>query len=287
MSQRAALIFSVLSLVLVRAGPCHALSLRSSAAEIFLGDVRPGKIAVVGESGPLSVENTGSEKAVIELSVANPSPDRLKDGFDALPDIVKRVDVKGASLTLEPGAKTELDLKVAIPERLEGGQYQFECLLQGRNPGGSVLTMRTQVTLAVGEGDPKDVPKEHAGSGFSVSPAKARLESAPIGAKTPARLKLVNAGESELVVRMTSMRALDESVSLEDGYAPAPNPHWLKAGPALRVKPGEVKEASFTLEIPRDGNLRQQFLQLGGGFLTRIPRQFLALHQRLQCDGGL
>ncbi len=261
MSQRATLILSVLSLALSRAGPCHALSLRSSAAEINLGDVRPGKVPVVGETGPLSVENTGAEAFMLEVSVADPPADRLRDGYDPLPDVGKQVAAKGPSRPLEPGGKSELDVKVAIPGGLAGGQYQFDCLLKGRGSGGSVLTLRTGVTLSVGEGDPPEIPREPV-AGFSVSPAKAHLEGVPLGARAAARsetfrgLKLANAGETALNVRVRPVRAWDESVRLEDGYTPAPNPQWLKTGPALRVKPGEVAEASFTLDIPRQKRYR-------------------------------
>ncbi len=260
---RAALLHGVLSLALfIGAGPCHALSLRSSAAEIFLGDVRPGDISVVGSGGPLTVENTGAEKAVLAVSVVSPSPDRLREGYDPLPDMQKRVVVKGPSRWLEPGGKSELDIVAAIPASLDGGQYQFDCLIKGRNSAGSALTMRTAVTLSVGAGDPADVAPEPAGSGFSVSPAKAHLEGVPLGKRAAARsekfrgLKLANAGESDLLVRATPVRVWDESVRIEDGYAPAPNPHWLKAGPVLRLKPGEVAEAALTLEIPRQKRYR-------------------------------
>lgn len=265
MRTRAALLVGVFGPAFLTAGPCHALSLRSSAAEIFLGDARPGSMAVVGnENGRLSVENTGSEKAQIEISIEHSAPERLKDGYDPLPEIHKRVAAANVGKPLEPGEKRELDVKVAIPSsrHLDGGQYQFDCLIKGRSAGGSVLAMRTVVTLAVGEGEPPDVPRQAAGEGFSVSPLKAHLDGIPLGVRAAARsgtfraLKLANAGDSELIVRATPVRAWDESVRIEDGYAPAPNPHWLKPGPALRVKPGEVSEASFTLEIPRQDRYR-------------------------------
>jgi hypothetical protein len=284
--KRAALIFSVLSLVLARAGPCHALSLRSSAAELPLGDVRPGRHRVDG----LSVENTGAEKVVLEATAESPPPERLRDGFEPLPDIRKRVEVKGPSRPLEPGEKSSLDVMVAIPgdRSFEGGQYQFDCLLQGRGAGGSALTLRTAVTLSVGEGDPSEVPREPEGSGFSVSPSKAHLEGVALGRRAAARVKLANAGESVLVVRAVPVRAWDESVRLEDGYAPAPNPHWLKTGPALRVKPGELAEASFTLEIPdqkRYRNRRWAFVvavdAAAGG---RVGRTWWTLYVRTQDE---
>lgn len=294
MSLRATPLFGVLSLAIVMAGPCHALSLRSSAPEIFLGDVRPGKIDVAGAGVRLSVENTGTETASLSVTVESPPPGKLKDGYEPLPEIGKRVVVSGASFTLEPGAKKMPDIKVAIPadRSLQGGQYQFDCLIEGRNAGGSALTLRTAVTLAVGEEDPKNDARETEESGFSVSPSKARVEGVPLGKRVAAgvgsfrTLKLANAGESELVVRMTPVRAWDESVTIEEGYAPAPNPRWLKTGPEVRVKAGAVTEAAFALEIPRQERYRGRrwaFVvavdEAGGG---RSGRTWWTLYVRTQ-----
>ena len=153
--------------------------------------------------------------------------------------------------------------------------------------------MRTAVTGSVGDADPPDVPREAGGSGFSVSPAKARLEAVPLG-RTSARsqtfqgLKLANAGDVEVTVRARAVRAWDETVRIEDGYAPAPNPHWLKTGPAVRVKPGQVAEAVFTLEIPRQsryGGRSWAFIVAidaeGGG---RAGRTWWTLYVRTQDD---
>lgn len=294
MIKRAALTLSVLSSAFFPAGPCHALSLRSSAAEMTLGDVRPGTIAVVGASGPLSVENTGTEKATLEASVTDPPEGGLRDGYDPLPLLRERVSVKGPGHALDPGEKAELDVRAAIPASLEGGQYQFDCLLRGLSPGGSALTLRTAVTLSVGEPDPPEPPREPDDSGFGVFPAKARLEDVPIGGRTPARsatfraLKLTNAGDTELVVRATSVRAWDESVRIEDGYAPAPNPRWLKTGPPLRVKPGGVAEAAFALEIPGQKRYRGRSWAFvvavdaqGGG---RVRRTWWTLYVRTKNE---
>lgn len=264
MRTRAALIASVLGPALFAAGPGHALSLRSSAAEIFLGDVRPGKVVVASVNGPLSVENSGGEKALVDVSTELSPPERLKEGYDPLPDSIMRVVEKSASRWLEPGERRELGLKVVIPrdQSLEGGQYQFDCLLKGRNTGGSELKMRTAVMLAVGPGDPPDISREPEDSGFSVSPAKAHLEGIPLGRRALVRsekfrgLKLANAGESEVVVRMTSVRAWDESMRIEDGYVPAANPHWLKTDGVIRIKPGEVALTTMTLQIPRQARYR-------------------------------
>lgn len=253
-----------LAILLFGVADADALSLRSAAAEVFLGDARPGSVVVLSRAAGTapSVENAGSEPLEVLVTWEVPPPERLKDGFDPLPD-PKWVALKSAHWTLAPGESAEPVVAVAVPKerRLEGAQFQFDCVFRARAPGGSAVTLRTAVLLAVGSGGPEDIPRRAEGS-LVVSPAKAKLEGVALGSRRPARseafraVKLANAGESEAVVRLTPMRSWGEPVRLEDGYAPAPNPNWLKTGPPVRVRAGEVAEAAFELEIPRQARYR-------------------------------
>jgi hypothetical protein len=242
----------------------NALSLRSASAEAFLGEVRPGSAVVLSSAAGIapSVENAGGEPVEVLVTWEVPPPERLRDGFDPLPN-PKWVALKGARWTLAPGQKAEPVLAVTFPKdrRLEGAQFQFDCVFHARAPGGSEVTLRTAVLMAVGEAGPGDVPRRGGGS-LIVSPAKARLEGVALGkrqaasSKTFRAVKLANVGESEAVVRLTPVRTWDETVRLEDGYAPAPNPNWLKAGPPVHVPAGEFAEAPLELDIPRQERYR-------------------------------
>ena len=235
------------------AADADALSLRSTKAEAFLGDVRPGSRAVFGQAAgaPLGAENAGGEEVDVGFSAASPPPERLKDGYEPLPDL-RWVALTGESRRLGPGERAETDAIVTVPKNAAGGQYQFDLLLSGRSPGGSGLTLRTAVLLAVGAGEPEDVPPEPEGSAFTLSPSKGRLERAPLG-RAPKDLrgpKLANAGEEDLVVRLTAVRARPADMRLEEGYTPAPNPLWLTSGSPVRVPAGGVVEAPLRLLIP-------------------------------------
>ena len=56
---------AALFLAFIEAGTCHALSLRSSAAESFLGDAAPGSTVVfsLATGAKPRVENSGREDA--------------------------------------------------------------------------------------------------------------------------------------------------------------------------------------------------------------------------------
>jgi hypothetical protein len=97
-----------------------------------------------------------------------------------------------------------------------------------------------------------------------LSPAKAELGPVPLGRKVPARsakfraLRFANAGTEELAVTLSPAREWDESVRLEDGWTPAPNPRWLKAASKVRVSPGRVADATFDLEVPAQDRYRNR-----------------------------
>lgn len=255
-----------LAILLFGVSGANALSLRSVAAEAFLGDVRPGSVVVLSSAVGVApaVENAGGEPVEVLVTWEVPPPERLKDGFDPLPD-TKWVALKGMRWTLAPGQRAEPVVSVALPKdrRLEGAQFQFDCVFHARAPGGSEATLRTAVLLSVSEAGPVgDLPRDGGAGGLIVSPSKARLEGVALGKRQPARsktfraVKLANAGESEAVVSLRSVRAWDETVRLEDGYAPAPNPYWLKAGPPIRVPAGEFAQAPLELDIPRQKRYR-------------------------------
>ena len=75
MKPRAAPTFgAVLTLALFGAGASRALSLRSSAAESFLGDVSPGATVLLSRAAgaKLRVENPGSDAAALEFRIVPP-----------------------------------------------------------------------------------------------------------------------------------------------------------------------------------------------------------------------
>ena len=252
-----------LAILLFGVGNAGALSLRSARAEAFLGDVRPGSAVVLSSAAgnSLFVENAGGEPVELAASLEIPPAGRLRDGYEPLPD-PKWVSLKGARWTLAPGGRADPEIVVTVPKerRLTGGQFQFDCLYRGRAPGGSDVALRTVVTFAVGDGSPEEVPR--GGGSLVVSPVRARVEGVALGRRVAANsdgshaLKLANAGESRAIVRLTPARTWDESVRLEDGYTPAPNPNWLKTGPPISVAAGTVAEAALELEIPGQARYR-------------------------------
>ncbi|MDE2141722.1 MAG: hypothetical protein KGJ84_04850 [Elusimicrobia bacterium] len=250
MNARAAPAFgAVLSLALLGVGPCHALSLRSSAAEAFLGDVLPGTTAVYShvKGARLRVEDAGPEPVRIEFKVVSPPPGECQAGYEPWPD-PSGVRVESFHAETKPGEAAEAEISVSVPKSkaLDGGQYQFDVQEIARDPSGAALTLKTRVLLSVGAplasaGAPAGTTAER--PGFVLSPESATGEEA--------ELKLVNAGDEDLTVTFSPVRSRIGELRLREGYEPAPNPRWLRFEPGVVIRAGAIGRARIRASVPR------------------------------------
>ena len=285
---------AVLGLALLGAGTCRALSLRSSAAETFLGDAAPGTTVVYSHAAGarLRVENSGPDPVRIEFKVVSPPSGGLKDGYDPWPYPV-RVEASRAELKPGDGAKVELAVKVPKDAALSGGQYEFDVLATGYDRAGASLTLKTRVLLSVGAplAEAGDVAADGSRrSGFSLSPLRAGPEKVPWERKGSdpgggTTLKLINAGDADATAAFTPARTWNKDARIADGYEPAPNPRWLRFDPGVvKIRAGAVGRARIWAAVPRQARYagrRWAFVAaidvVTGGVKTR--RYFVLLAQ--------
>ena len=253
---------AVLGLALFGAGSGHALSLRGSAAELFLGDVLPGTSVAGSKAGArLRVENSGSETVKLAFKAVSPPLQDLKDGWEPWPS-PDRVRVDSLRTTLAAGEGADVEVAVRVPDEadLSGGQYQFDVLETGTDPAGASLTVKTRVLLSVGAPLPRaDVSAEGFAPrpGFTLAPPSAALDGVPLGRTdahpgAEATLKLVNAGDEDLTVTLSPAREWDDEARIKEGYEPAPNPRWLRFDPGVVVvRAGAIVRARIWADVPR------------------------------------
>ena len=263
---RRALVGAVAILALLAsAGIGHALSLRSSAAEVALGDVAPGSSAAWSRAtgGPLLLENSGADAVRVVTSVVLPPPGELKDGYETWPS-PGRVRLSSNQAELRPGGAAQVEIVVDVPRdpSLSGGQYQFDVRASASDRAGSSLTLKTRVLLSVGAplAEAGDIPAEGRAErpGFSLAPASAALEKVPLG-RTSGRgpgewttVKIVNAGDEDLTVSLRPARSWDADGPSLKGQTPGPNPRWLVFEPAVvRVPAGAIGSVRVGVAVPR------------------------------------
>lgn len=251
---------AVLGLALLGAGTCHALSLRSSAAEAFLGDSPPGATVVYSEAtgARLRLENSGSDAIRVEVKAAAPPGAGLKDGYEPWP-YPDRVRLQTSRAQLDAGEDAQVEIAVTVPKdsALSGGQYQFDALATAYDRAGASLTLKTRMLVSVGpplaRAEKNDGFVSAPRPGFTLSPPSATLEKVPwadSGGWTT--VKIVNAGEEDLTVSLTPAREWDESVRIREGFTPAPNPRWLRLeSSVVKVRAGAIGSARIGVVVPR------------------------------------
>jgi len=283
---------AIVGLALLGAGPSRALSLRSSAAEAFLGDVSPGaSVSYSRATGArLRVENPGPDAVRLELKVVSPRADAVKDGFEPWP-YPERVRAAPARTEVKPGAAAEEDLEVSVPKNMSaGGQYEFDVLATGFDRAGASLTLKTRTLLSIGAPLP-DAREPDGGfadrPGFQLSPDAADQRESPWegapAASAGAPLKLVNAGDEDLTVTLSPAREWTDDARLRDGEEPAPNPRWLHFDSAsIKLRAGAIARARAWASIPREKRYAGRKWALVGAVEAanggRRTRRYFVLH---------
>lgn len=249
----------VLSLALFGVGTSSALSLRSSAAESFLGDASPGSTVVYSKAtgARLRLENTGRERVRLKVLAVSPPKGGLKDGCEPWPH-PERVRLESSRAELGPGEETDVELSVNVPMEPDvgAGQYQFDVLAAATNAAGAALKIRTRMLLSVGPPLARLAEDGVASAdrpGFTLSPPSAAMEKVPWeDTGQSVTLKIVNAGDEDLSVSLTPARDWDASVRFREGYLPSPNPRWLRVEPGVvKVRAGAIGSARIGVVVPR------------------------------------
>lgn len=255
MSARAApMIGAVLGLALFGAGTCHALSLRGSAAELFLEDASPGaKAAATKLKARLRVENSGAEKVRVEIRAGPADSAGLKDGYDPWP-YMNLVSVRSTRSELKPGEGADIDVVASVPAKAgPRGQYQFDVLETGRDAKGGQLTLRTRVLIRLGEplarADDAPVGGWQKRPGFTLSPKTAASDGR---AETETTVKFVNAEEEDLTVTLKPTQDQVDSAEIGQGDEPGPNPDWMSFEPAtVHVPAGSIAAVKVKVIVPK------------------------------------
>jgi len=245
----------------------HALALRGPSADMRISSIPLGRASGAGRPmGKVTVANTGDEPVEVVMRLAATRPVELKDGYEPAPEL-SWARLTRTRLKIPPGAEGESPLLVALPpdRSLLGGQYQLEWIGEASAPSGARLELRSRVLLDVVPEDGAPAQVRRAGQGalnFALSPPEGRLEKVPLGRKKDLRelglkVKLENMDQRAVSFRLSlSIDTLDNK-NHEEGFEPAPNPHFLKpASPVVSVGPDSVGEARFFLQIPDERRYR-------------------------------
>ncbi len=262
MNARAALITGTLMcLALVRAGPCSALSLKTSVAETFMGDVMPGSKLVFSKAKgvKLRVSNSGTNATSVEFAIEIPNERRSKDGFDPwpYPETVRILGGAGDAV-MSAGQHRDFDLEVAVPKMMpaDGGLYEVDVVVTGRDQDGGMLPLRIRALLSVGRPPSGLIDDNVERPEFTVAPLNSVPDKVPWKSRGEdpgggSTLKLINASDEDLTISLSPVREWDESVRMAAGVSLVPNPQWLHfEAESIKVRAGAIGRARIWASIP-------------------------------------
>lgn len=256
----AVLLLALLSQTLSKA---HALALRGPSQEMAFEGLPLGRAPDAGRpTGTIKLANTGDEPVEVVMRLTPAVSGGLKDGYEAARD-ASWARLSPEKLRIPPGKEGESALLVGLPPdpSLSGGRFQFEWIGEASAASGARLELRSKVLLKVAADGASQLEARRRARGkgtvdFGLSPPEGRLEKVPLGRKVDLRefglkIKLVNPNQYGMPFGVSSSIDTLVSKKLEEGFALAPNPNFLKpASPVVSVGPDSVGEARFFLEIP-------------------------------------
>jgi hypothetical protein len=264
MIRRASVGTSLVLVLLLRTGIGHALSLRNSAAEAFMGDFAPGSAAVYSQAtgSRLGLDNVGPDSLRADFKVVLPSAEDLKDGYESWP-APGRIRLDPTSAEIRPGEAAPIEVYVDVPQdpTFVGRQYQFDVLQTAADRAGSAMTLKTRVLLSIGGplASVEDVPAAERGAMadfFALTPEAATIDRISMehdGLPSQwATVKIVNAGDDDLTVTFRPARSWTKIKADSDYQTAGPNPRWLWFAPSVvKVPAGAIVTARVGVAVPR------------------------------------
>ncbi|MDD5688197.1 MAG: hypothetical protein PHE88_10245 [Elusimicrobia bacterium] len=251
----------------------HAGGVSATFADLILENLQIGESynLRVLKKCPMIIQNKGGSTVDAIITVDFPRKDKLKEGYEAIPDL-EWVKVVPDKFRLGPGEKGISDIIVTIPndEKLIGKHYQVHLI-----SAGSPIGQQGQVTIAtgsqtrfrfsIGSMGPESLKKEKKNKkmhtlNFEFDPVNITIKDAiELGKKIDlkkeknVRLKLINKATETLKLKIKAVTYdINMYGSVESGYELG-NPDFVKVKPEDIMLEGEtIEKLDVFIEIPNE-----------------------------------
>lgn len=259
-----AITLSVLVILLAPAAPAGAkIGLSANLGDVVLEGAKPGRSYNLREANgvALRIQNTGDAAARIVTEVTLPKPERVKEGYEPLPD-PSWVRVLPERYELPPGGVAFVDVILDIPDdpALAGRHFQFNLWTRQDTRAFLAAGLETRVRLSIGKG-PETLEKEKrlkqmATFNFDLWPQTLYVVGARAGAAYDVKarekksLRVINKAEEPLHLALKSGPWPGGS-PLPEGYEAAPDPSWLLVRrSSLSLEGLTIADVPLELAIP-------------------------------------
>ncbi|MBN1384565.1 MAG: hypothetical protein JW983_06795 [Elusimicrobia bacterium] len=217
---------------------------------------------------PFIIQNRSDYAADALIEVTVPRPDKLKPGYEAIPD-KDWIKVIPNKFRLGPGEKGVADVIIMVPydEKLVGKHFQAHFLCTGSPVGISgplviATGAETRIRFSVASKGPAELIKEKKNRvmyslNFEFDPVNVRVKDPielgkkiDIRKEKDAKLNLVNKAEAPIKLKLKAVPYRQTFFGLTEGHETG-DPEWLVIKPKkLKLKGETIERVQLYLKIP-------------------------------------
>ena len=212
---------------------------------------------------PLVVVNQSPNPSEIKLTVVKPTPEGLKAGFEAIPDI-SWVKLEAEEVTIPANGTYRSDVLINIPNKSAhlGKKYQVNFLAATKPPVSGAMTIAMAVQgrmlFTIAPVKQKTVGElKTANIDFVFEPARVEVKELALGKKVeimapeqkPTEIK--NRSQEKMVLNLSSLNVSQTVVKPDPGYEATPQADFLTfKEDEITINPGATAPFKMMLEIP-------------------------------------
>lgn len=262
------------------------VGLRTKFADIVLANLDIGKSYSLRDIRGLSyiVMNSGTEPTEIEIYTESPQKEKLKEGYEAIPD-PSWVKVFPKTVKLNPQEEAICDIILTIPndKNLIGKHYQVSIIAKTVPPEGGTFylgaSLENRLRFSIGVGTPESMREEKKRMiklelDFELFPRNLFLDDIIIGKMINIRkekgttLRLINKTNKHITFKFQSIH-WKEGFKHNPEYTPA-EPQFITINPKIvKVEPDSIKPLNIFIRFPKDQSYS------GGKFVFLIKGEVL------------
>jgi len=249
------------------------MNIHSSFGEVVMENLRLGETYNTREmvNLPLMITNYSDEKITVFLSVKQPGPDQMREGYELIPD-THWIELSVDRMEIEPGSHGAADVIIHVPNDEKYARRRYQVLINSTASGKGNISLglyhKLLFSIAPSEIQVKEDERKVkllANLNYSVLPPKFMVYDFKLGEKqdlaklTGKTFKIINPNDEDYRYRVTSMAIKESKAGSSPGYEDCPDPSFVTFSESeVNVPANTVKVVKVFLKIPSKKEYREK-----------------------------
>jgi len=241
------------------------MRLHTTFGEVIVENLRLGETYNTREivNLPLMVTNYSDEEVIVTLTVKKPRPERLREGYEPIPD-TDWIELSINRMELQPGGHAATDVIIHVPSDEQYARKKYHVLIESvaKGKGNIAVGLKHRLLFSIASSEAQVKKDERkvkllANLNYTVLPAIIKLYDFKLGKKqdlaklTGKTFKIINPNDEDYRYRLSSMRIEESKVTSARGYEDCPDPSFLTFSESeVDIPANTVKVIKIYLNIP-------------------------------------